>query len=301
MTGRRYLISILALPVIVFSSCSEDRSPSNYQTHAQVWGEPASPGFHGPAAVQSENQGCAGCHGADFRGGTSGVACHQCHDYPHAGMSADTLVHQELVASLNWDLAHCTRCHGQDFAGGRTGSSCNACHSGELALTGCTACHGLPPVDSGHLPYGMAENAYGAHAAHARYECTECHASVGDLSHASALPADVSFEQAQLARLEEFSDPEYEHRGVPGSGNGTCAANYCHSDGNERPGQDTLEWVGGEATCTSCHLIPPPPPHTTLTVCYVCHGNVDPSSQYPDDIRFVDDSTHVDGRVQLGG
>jgi hypothetical protein len=59
------------------------------------------------------------------------------------------------------------------------------------------------------------------------------------------------------------------------------------------------QWVGGALACGGCHATPPPLPHVQTTTCGDCHRNVDPATDNgpPSQIQFLDDSTHINGRV----
>src|SRR5262249_39242545 len=71
--------------------------------------------------------------------------------------------HGTLIESLGWNFGVCRQCHGDDLAGGTSGKSCLTCHAaGQGGPTGCTTCHGQPPLS-------------GAHALHGRFDCSECH------------------------------------------------------------------------------------------------------------------------------
>lgn len=89
--------------------------------------DPASADFHGALLRQLDWSfaTCQGCHGADFRGGTSGVSCVSCHaDGPTA----------------------CTTCHG-------TGPTTNAHPKHAAAAVACGECHVVPASwdDDGHI------------------------------------------------------------------------------------------------------------------------------------------------------
>lgn len=90
----------------------------------------ALPRAHGDSALEQGNAACGGtCHGEDFAGGLSEVACFDCHAaYPH---SVDIRVeHRELMHQLG--EASCLGCHVSNM--------------GFSATFGCTeACHGTTP------------------------------------------------------------------------------------------------------------------------------------------------------------
>ncbi|MDD5088995.1 MAG: CxxxxCH/CxxCH domain-containing protein [bacterium] len=283
-------------------SCSEDRDASEYVTHPAGWTEPASEYFHGTPALERGGADCMECHGADFRGGASGASCYDCHAVLHNDLTADNFVtaHQQFVASVTWNLNRCALCHGADFTGGPSGFACTTCHTAPAGPSDCRACHGMPPVDDAALLYGMPSGAAGAHAAHARFLCTECHAPVTAMAHVDGLPAEISFAAAQFANAHDFA-PTSSHIGTANSGNAGCNAVYCHSDGTGGPPVAMPQWVGGRLVCGACHRMPPPEPHQQIGTCHVCHTNVDPTSDYSnvDSIRFLNESLHTNGTVNF--
>jgi predicted CxxxxCH...CXXCH cytochrome family protein len=138
------------------------------------------------------------------------------------------------------------------------------------------------------------------------YVCTECHADVTDLSHTGPLPATVTFAPNAIANARGYV-VSYSHSGDVNSGNATCVV-YCHSNGRganwtmeqRQPNEPVPQWTDTyEFTCTSCHSIPPQNPHPQVQTCHICHTNVDPTSQYPNDIRFINEQLHVNGVVDF--
>jgi predicted CxxxxCH...CXXCH cytochrome family protein len=128
-------VKVVAAIAIAIAGCSDPRlEPSTCDggdcvatVHAPGILDPASPSFH-VAVLKRLNWSfstCAGCHGDDFRGGTSGVSCVQCHT---AGPTA------------------CVTCHGS----GPT-SNAHARHAG--ASVACAECHVVPTRwdDDGHI------------------------------------------------------------------------------------------------------------------------------------------------------
>lgn len=207
-------------------------------------------------------------------------------------------------AAFHGTDAKCGTCHRPDYATSDATTGCRSCHPVMTAGAVCTACHGLPPVDDATLPRGFDSGAAGAHAAHARYACRECHWDVTTYNfvHVNEPPAEVVFDRSQIAQHAPFDRPTYSHTGNPTSGNGTCANNYCHSNGRGGPPLRTAAWVGGSLACGDCHFIPPPGPiHPQNPRCHECHGNVDPASDYttPAGIRFLSARAHwhVNGQV----
>jgi predicted CxxxxCH...CXXCH cytochrome family protein len=295
--------ALLVASALIFFSCSEKRSSTGYEVHPAGWNDRYSPDFHGNEGRATASESCAGCHGADFTGGRSGVSCYRCHaDYPHPTISAGPpAAHADVIAAADWNLRPCTRCHGTDFAGGSSGVSCLRCHTSPGGPLACTTCHGYPPADNDELLRGMPDGSFGAHATHERYACTECHLAVDALTHTGPLPALVSFEQSHIAYRPPYPT-SFTHLGDSTSGNGTCVT-YCHSDARGGQPLVVVNWVGGELTaCQSCHAVPPTTPgHPTEHRCHLCHTDVDSTSNYAfaDSIRFSEPSLHVNGIINI--
>lgn len=287
---------------LLLTSCSEDRSAPDYQTHPEGWVSPSSAQFHGAAALADGGSGCTGCHGQGFTGQNDATSCYECHGFLHLGVRISQIAtHRAFLADVAWNLVRCARCHGSDYAGGSSHVSCVSCHAESGGPEACGTCHALPPEADAELPYGMPDGAYGAHAVHARFGCGECHpVETGRLLHVDALPAEISFASARIASQHDFS-PAFTHLGNANSGNGSCATVYCHSDGLDGAPAVMPQWTAGGIGCTACHRMPPPAPHEQVAECHQCHTNVDPASDYtrPDGIRFLVDSLHVNGNVNF--
>ena len=224
--------------------------------------------------------------------------------------------------------AACGSCHGLPPAPPHPQSTrCSLCHgavvdvamnviSPDLHVNGvvdvttaeasCTSCHGsvnaAPPLDlTGETRTSSA--GVGAHQTHVlgtassrAVPCAECHVvpkHVLDTGHVdSALPAEVIFSGAALA-----------YGASPSYVNGSCRNTSCHGavfpDGNASGGTHTVpSWTkvdGTQASCGSCHALPPPAPHPYLQlnpICSACHENM-----APDNRTFVRPDLHADGIV----
>lgn len=299
------MLSLLLPAALILTSCSEDRSALDYQTHPEGWENPSAAEFHGAAALENSGAGCTGCHGGGFTGQGDAVSCYECHGFLHLGVNiSEPAMHRAFLADVAWNLARCARCHGSDYAGGTSHVSCVSCHGESGGPVACGTCHAQPPVSDETLPYGMPDGAYGAHTAHARFGCDECHPrsvpSASGLAHVGALPAEISFANARIARQHNFS-PAFTHLGNLNSGNGSCATVYCHSNGRGGAPAVMPQWTAGGIGCTACHRMPPPAPHAQVAECHQCHTNVDPSSDYTHfgGIRFLVDSLHVNGEINF--
>jgi predicted CxxxxCH...CXXCH cytochrome family protein len=121
--------------------------------------------------------------------------------------------------------------------------------------------------------------------------CEECHQvpdktlSPGHVD--SALPAEVRF--SGVASAFDSS---------PGYVGGSCVDSYCH--GADFPGRHESggtftapSWTevgSGQASCGSCHGLPPPLPHPPVAACADCHRNL-----LPDHRSFRFPELHVNG------
>lgn len=80
---------------------------------------------------------CAGCHGADLRGGTKGQpSCYTCHgdlwSSPTCGQNPHTVNLGGVLHAPNYcnPVQNCVGCHGADLRGGKNGEpSCYSCHA----------------------------------------------------------------------------------------------------------------------------------------------------------------------------
>jgi len=256
--------------------------------HAGEWGaQPSSSAFHGrylkartPAWDSKE---CQGCHGADYGGGTSGVACFTCHDsYPHAARFTQAgKYHPGYLQSKNYPLLQCQTCHGAAYTGGaivnvsceqsgchvdRNGAAkspeaCNTCH-GDFSSPASVFLSAAPPKsvagDSATTVRGV-----GAHQKHLAtgtlgktVKCQECHAVPAKYDapgHLGAPPADIAFNDT-LARLttgDGTLKPNVSYDAVSGK----CGNTYCHGNWRLRKATSPNDFaftdtvmVGGKAS-----------------------------------------------------
>jgi hypothetical protein len=162
--------ALIFLAALFFAAGCSDTNPNSFTfegSHPAGW----VPSGHRPAA-EANLSSCADCHGNDFSGGISGVACANC----HLGVSeTEVSVHPltwtipivdhgpyvvtEASAPTSCGIAVC---HGVDFAGGGVGVSCDQCHN--------TYPHAAGWADP---------NEHGVGARNDILDCKFCHATPG--------------------------------------------------------------------------------------------------------------------------
>ena len=116
------LVVISSIISFLLISCSNDADPQPDLTHPAGWMEKGSANFHGRKDLTIGSDFCTPCHGEDYAGGSSGVACSDCHnEYPHPDTWAapgDNNNHAAFIRAKYWSMALCKTCHGSDYKGG---------------------------------------------------------------------------------------------------------------------------------------------------------------------------------------
>jgi predicted CxxxxCH...CXXCH cytochrome family protein len=191
---------------------------------------------------------CQKCHGSNYAGGGSHMACNSCH------MENETKVHRiswypdvrfnhSAYAKANGTTA-CSNvsCHGPSLTGvTQSGPSCSTCHVWPLNLSNCATCHGTPPSGTAF------PNIAGTHTAHISLNpnivCATCHqgAGSGTTDHINGA-ADVILDAAFNAKSGAAA---YNATSL------ACSNISCHG------GQTTPNWRTGtidvNTQCASCH------------------------------------------------
>jgi predicted CxxxxCH...CXXCH cytochrome family protein len=191
--------------------------------------------------------------------------------------------HGKLIQSLGWNFALCQQCHGEDFSGGTAERTCNrsSCHDPKEGPTGCTTCHGQPPQ-------------VGAHQAHARFGCGECHVKPSRYSDPGHLfRADGS---VLTAPTVTFGALAHQGGAQPTWDGATCSDVYCHGAtlGDAHATSTRPSWfTPGSAGCGSCHGLPPS--NHARSDCATCHPKVIDATG-----TLLAGARHVDGQVSLG-
>jgi predicted CxxxxCH...CXXCH cytochrome family protein len=226
--------------MLVLVACSEERVLSQpcegydclATIHERGISDEDSANFHGKVLARSnwDLDTCAGCHGDDFAGGTSGVSCINCHE---EGPTA------------------CATCH-------RPGdeSASHALHRG--AQLSCAECHRVPERwdAAGHIVDDAppAEVAFGALAGAGvdrtgppTWDGTSC-ANV--YCHGGAMPAGGGSEQRPIWNASASGACGSCHAAPPPShARNDCAT--CHPNG--APHVDGTLQIGRSNDCSGCH------------------------------------------------
>jgi len=310
-------LRIIAILGIIFVaalilSCAEEVTPPPSVSHDPSWINKADTAFfHGTKVFVIGQQTCKSCHGEDFSGGRSGVACADCHEYyphpPEWTTPQDENSHGVYSKSIQWQIENCQSCHGEDYRGGKSRASCYDCHTQTGGPEACNVCHGTgaDPVEVKSTwapPQDLDDNiattniGVGAHQAH-----------MTDTTYTTAYEQDCSLCHRQI---EGFDDPRHRDGidilfGDPATNGGevtpewdsaseTCSDVYCH--GNMPLGLNPdMIWnqVGaGQDSCGTCHGLPPAPPHAQIPNCNLCHSSV-----VDDEYNIINKELHINGET----
>lgn len=232
--------------------------------------------------------------------------------------------HGKLAKNLQWDLKKCQTCHASDYTGGTTNKSCLTCHTGENGPEECNTCHGdfsnperIAPPRGVNGDTSTTYHGVGAHTSHvyentltSNFRCSQCHSFRGLYSQGhfdTDLPAEVTF--GILAKTQNVN-PIYNYD------NYTCASTYCHgnftfyadstlaglkfayANGTIKGNNKTVTWTKvnqSEASCGSCHGLPPEG-HVDFGVsCSTCHSAVVDNNN-----NIIDKTKHINGVADLG-
>ncbi len=272
-TQQLLFLCFLAM-LTFFAACSERnaQSPIDPDTggHSANW----LPAAHMEAA-KSDIDLCSSCHGADFKGGMSGVSCTTCH------LGSPTSVHPPdwvpvysthgSYAKTNSTAACANQyCHGTSLAGvSNSGPSCTSCHLGGTASvhppdwgSNIVTVHGTFVDSNGNA--GCA-NVY-CHGAsltgvtNSGSSCYSCHLGGVGSFHPS------SWGTSTTSVILTHADY------VKTNGSTACANAACH-------GTNLSGVANSGPACVSCHVNGSYP--FTSTGCVSCHGNPPAGAVYP--------------------
>ncbi len=184
-----------------------------------------------------------------------------------------------------------------------SGCSPTEISDGMPSSTSCYTCHGS--ADNAAPPKavnGSSETSdigVGAHQAHLSggsfskpVECEACHvvpARVEDPGHNTNPPStEVVFSGIAA---ESNASPQWDKSSA------TCAGNYCHMSDQAGGMHSLAVWTSaghGEATCGTCHGLPPPLPHPEGDDCAMCHPTVVDAT-----MKIIAKQLHVNGKVEM--
>ncbi len=206
------------------------------------------------------------------------------HQFHPPGWATPTDTEQSHSVALRqnfYNLNECKTCHGDDLRGGGSQVDCNSCHlEGPLA---CNTCHGdehssAPPRDLKGLrtTQSLGVGAHRAHVTasptHQAYGCKSCHLDVQsatDEGHYRRAGVFLSGPAEVILASGSIGSAQWDRTTA------TCSNTACHapSSTDTAATQKAPVWtrVGqGEATCGSCHGVPPSS-HADNR-CELCHG-----------------------------
>lgn len=135
---------LFSVPLFLLSGCGDKNSHANLEPVAGKHSDSWLPAGHASAAKASL-EGCTECHGGDFGGGISKVACTQCHlgneEAPHPVFWNYTSTqpnawgkyayawHGQYAKQKGTTGCAVASCHGSDLLGvSNSGPSCKSCH-----------------------------------------------------------------------------------------------------------------------------------------------------------------------------
>ena len=324
-------IFVLLSLTIFLASCSEDAEPLPSVVHPSTWNVKGVENFHGNKVLEVGADGCQSCHGEDYTGGESGIACMNCHqDYPHpTEWSAPGNVNSHaayIKDELNWSLIRCKTCHGNDYSGGSSGVACDDCHKQPGGPEACNTCHGTGAASVSNLvnwapPKDLDNNldtsspGVGAHQAHLKamritsafeQDCNLCHVELSGFDDPNHINGQLNIEFAPIATWNGKVSPVYQ------TSNYNCSNVYCHGNftfnrnesanpeiynADQMTGNNpTVSWTtvgSGLASCGTCHGIPPTG-HVVRSDCSSCHYTV-----VDENYNIIGKDKHINGFIDV--
>lgn len=338
------MLKLRSIPIAVLvvfaawllASCSDTTDFLVEKTHPEGWSSPSSETFHGKFVLESAepSESCQSCHGQNYKGGTSGVACTTCHAaYPHpegfANPSSGDFHEVVFQDTRDWDLTTCQECHGGDYARDiislqfdEPPINCLDCHAGDDGPEGCLVCHGssggvAPPQDLLDNT-STAAVGVGAHQEHLNariataVQCAECHVIPDDYADPGHVLQDGTPGRAEVVfsgiATRQDNEPAYDFA------TSTCGNSYCHGSfvfARENAGDFAWGYTGdfmrgnnadvvwnavgsGEAECGTCHGLPPEGHIEVVFVCSTCHVGVTDQQN-----NILDPTLHMNGEKDL--
>ena len=270
--------------LVLYYSCAEKRDPLSITAHPEGWSSEQSSIFHGRMVLENNasTDNCKTCHGVDYEGGSSNVSCSSdlCHSEPDGP------------------------------------EACNTCHGNFSSSSSDTSSWAPPENLYGNL--NTSSIGVGAHQSHLvnntwttayQQNCSLCHIEPNTLSssgHIDDYPYQAEITFSSIASKSHVSNPIWNHS------NATCDNVYCHgafvfnrdSSSNSWGYTDQfmvgnnpqMNWTSvgtGQASCGSCHGLPPQG-HTAATTCNGCHPRV-----VDGNFNIIDKNLHINGEKDL--
>ena len=165
----------------------------------------------------------------------------------------------------------------------------------------CSSCHGssdnpAPPqgvngqTDTGDLAVGAHQSHLNDSTIRKAIACSDCHPVPDAIDSPGHADGTVDFAFSPLASTGGLL-PHFDQTTA------TCSATWCHGSllhggRNTRPVWNNVG--GGQASCGSCHGLPPPAPHPSDTQCHKCHAG----TVKADGTLDVEGGLHIDGIVE---
>ena len=245
-----------------------------------------------------------------------------CTNYCHGDtLNANGTNTTPVWTQVDGTQAACGTCHGTPPGGAHPqNSDCSLCHGDVIATDGswvdpslhingqvdvaamaCDSCHGgggnpAPPTDlaGDTATTGAGVGAHRSHLGtstwHGPVTCNDCHVVPTTVNAPGHRDGD-NIAEVTFTGLAQSG-------GASSAWNGTTCTTYCHGQTLYTGGSNTTpSWTsvnGTQASCGTCHGLPPSAPHPQNTDCALCHGDVIGSGGV-----WVDPSRHIDGVVDV--
>ena len=205
--------------------------------------------------------------------------------------------HGSLLAQVGWRFESCTVCHGTDFAGTAVAPSCLRCHKN--GPTTCDTCHGSQLGDA--HPAHLLGTSQGK-----TLTCAECHPmpkdfrDPGHLYEADGSPRTAPL-RIQFGTLAGLSAPRGIRLPAPGyvAAERACENVYCHGapfgDAAATWTRPTWQGDGTQASCGTCHGLPPKSHDSAQHLCVKCHNRTVDAGN-----KLLAAGLHLNGRVDVG-
>jgi len=231
-------LAALIMSMVLFG-CSDPNNQAFFNSdtgkHVSNW----LPATH-MSAANTNLSTCTDCHGADFAGGISNIACGLCHmggatSMHPAGWLHDACFNHGVYAQNNGTVA-CANvyCHGPNLSGvAGSGPSCTKCHSMPHAAS-CGSCHSARPATFGHSVHLSTPLNY--------IVCGGCHSAECETHNNGTVNVAVSpVFYAKSAGTVTYNAVTL-----------TCTKVSCHG-GQTTPNWRTPNAIDVNTQCTVCH------------------------------------------------